>query len=323
MFVNYVREINAFHRFANDNYLGSGERLLWFGLMDYINLHYASGAEWPDGLISIPNKGLLAHVPFGEDALTEARNRLKQRGLLEYTPGKRNKEAPKYRIHYFSEQLSTGFQQAVGTDCPEKPGNLPGKEGGNDPGNLPGKEGGNDPGNLPGRHPNLNLNVNGNQNVNPNVAPEDEEDAEEDYHTARTCEGWLSGLKEKQKPYREIDQIIEEQFSLSFGRKAMPSERNRLTAAFSHRGMEKELLREAIEMAAMNGARNPVPYIIQMLDEWEEEYIRTAADLGQWQFSMDMFKGKSPFGSIRYEDLIREREERRKRAEEAELKKAE
>ena len=99
MFVNYVREINAFHRYANVNFLGSSERLLWFGLMDYINLHYASGSEWPGDFISIPNKGILSHVPFGEDTLTEARSRLKQRGLIEYLPGKKNKEAPKYRIH--------------------------------------------------------------------------------------------------------------------------------------------------------------------------------------------------------------------------------
>ena len=104
-------------------------------------------------------------MPFGEDALTEARNRLKQRGLLEYTPGKRNKEAPKYRMHYFMVQLSTGSQQGVGTDCSEKPGNPPGKEGGNNPGNPPGKEGGNNPGNPPGRHPDLNPNVNPNPYV--------------------------------------------------------------------------------------------------------------------------------------------------------------
>ena len=91
MFVNYVREINAFHRYANVNFLGSSERLLWFGLMDYINLHYASGSEWPGDFISIPNKGILSHVPFGEDTLTEARSRLKQRGLIEYLPGKKNK----------------------------------------------------------------------------------------------------------------------------------------------------------------------------------------------------------------------------------------
>ena len=296
MFVNYVREINAFHRFANDNYLGSGERLLWFGLMDYINLHFASGAEWPDDWISIPNKGLLAHVPFGEDALTEARNRLKQRGLLEYTPGKRNKEAPKYRIHYFSAQLSTGSQQGVGTDCPEKPGNAPGKEGGNNPGNPPGKEGGNNPGNDPGRHPNRNLNV----TPNPNVTPYEDEEEE--------------GERARKAAYAVIDSAIKE----IYGRSPNVAEAYLLAFRYECSCMrDPELLREAILEAAQHGAKNPALYAKKVLNDWCGDYICTVHDLEEWLVLKAMYEGDDCFppGTVKYSELEAARKRRRQEAQ--------
>ena len=234
MFVNYVREINAFHRYANVNFLGSSERLLWFGLMDYINLHYASGSEWPGDFISIPNKGILSHVPFGEDALTEARSRLKQRGLIEYLPGKKNKEAPKYRIHYFSMELSTGYQQNVGTDYPEKTGNVPGNVPGNMPGNMPGNVPGNIPGNVPGSHPYINLNVTP-RNPKPNVTPDDEEEEAEE------------------RAREEAVAVIDSAFRESYGRSATIAEANILALRYCRSGMtEPEVLREAVRLSLIH-----------------------------------------------------------------------
>lgn len=284
MFVNYVREINAFHRYANVNFLGSSERLLWFGLMDYINLHYASGSEWPGDFISIPNKGILSHVPFGEDALTEARSRLKQRGLIEYLPGKKNKEAPKYRIHYFSMELSTGYQQNVGTDYPEKTGNMPG----------------NIPGNVPGSHPYINLNVTP-RNPKPNVTPDDEEEEAEE------------------RAREEAVAVIDSAFRESYGRSATIAEANILALRYCRSGMtEPEVLREAVKEAAQHGAKNPAIYARRILSDWDGDYIRTVQDLNEWQVLKTMYHGDDcfPAGSATYGDLEAARERRRRAAEE-------
>ncbi|MBS6842711.1 MAG: DnaD domain protein [Clostridiales bacterium] len=296
MFVNYVREINAFHRYANVNFLGSSERLLWFGLMDYINLHYASGSEWPGDFISIPNKGILSHVPFGEDALTEARSRLKQRGLIEYLPGKKNKEAPKYRIHYFSMELSTGYQQNVGTDYPEKTGNMPGNIPGNMPGNIPG----NIPGNVPGSHPYINLNVTP-RNPKPNVTPDDEEEEAEE------------------RAREEAVAVIDSAFRESYGRSATIAEANILALRYCRSGMtEPEVLREAVREAAQHGAKNPAIYARRILSDWDGDYIRTVQDLNEWQVLKTMYHGDDcfPAGSATYGDLEAARERRRRAAEE-------
>ena len=296
MFVNYVREINAFHRYANVNFLGSSERLLWFGLMDYINLHYASGSEWPGDFISIPNKGILSHVPFGEDALTEARSRLKQRGLIEYLPGKKNKEAPKYRIHYFSMELSTGYQQNVGTDYPEKTGNMPGNVPGNMPGNVPG----NIPGNVPGSHPYINLNVTP-RNPKPNVTPDDEEEEAEE------------------RAREEAVAVIDSAFRESYGRSATIAEANILALRYCRSGMtEPEVLREAVREAAQHGAKNPAIYARRILSDWDGDYIRTVQDLNEWQVLKTMYHGDDcfPAGSATYGDLEAARERRRRAAEE-------
>ena len=288
MFVNYVREINAFQRYANVNFLGSSERLLWFGLMDYINLHYASGSEWPGDFISIPNKGILSHVPFGEDALTEARSRLKQRGLIEYLPGKKNKEAPKYRIHYFSMELSTGYQQNVGTDYTEKTGNMPG----NMPGNIPG--------NVPGSHPYINLNVTP-RNPKPNVTPDDEEEEAEE------------------RAREEAVAVIDSAFRESYGRSATIAEANILALRYCRSGMtEPEVLREAVREAAQHGAKNPAIYARRILSDWDGDYIRTVQDLNEWQVLKTMYHGDDcfPAGSATYGDLEAARERRRRAAEE-------
>ena len=284
MFVNYVREINAFHRYANVNFLGSSERLLWFGLMDYINLHYASGSEWPGDFISIPNKGILSHVPFGEDTLTEARSRLKQRGLIEYLPGKKNKEAPKYRIHYFSMELSTGCQQNVGTDYPEKTGNVPG----------------NMPGNVPGSQPYINLNVTP-RNPKPNVTPDDEEEEAEE------------------RAREEAVAVIDSAFRESYGRSATIAEANILALRYCRSGMtEPEVLREAVREAAQHGAKNPAIYARRILSDWDGDYIRTVQDLNEWQVLKNMYHGDDcfPAGSATYGDLEAARERRRRAAEE-------
>lgn len=256
-YVNYVREINAFHRFANINCLSSSERLLWFGLMDYINQTYASGADWPGEFISVPNKALLSHVPFGEDALIDARNRLKQRGLIEYNPGKKNQKAPEYRMHYFdASELSTGCQQNVDGFCTDKTGNVPCNVPGKVPGNVPVNVPGNVPGNVP--------------DINPNVYPYRNQNAYADDDDAAAAD---------QRARERMEACVMETFRSEMGREALPAEVRKITMVAINCGADPELVVQAIGQSAGMHARNPAAYAIEVIRRWSKKGIHTIYDL--------------------------------------------
>lgn len=101
--VNYVREHMRFIEYAADEHVTTGERLLWYALMHIFNQR-AQGNVWPDEFIRISNDRLLSYAGMKFDTMAEARNRLRQRGLIEFTKGERNKMAPSYRMIYFYPQ---------------------------------------------------------------------------------------------------------------------------------------------------------------------------------------------------------------------------
>ena len=155
-YVNYVKECITFMEFASDERLSASEQSLWHTLFHLMNQR-ANGSDWPEGFISIPNARVLLYMNVKEDTLIDARNKLKQRGLIDYIKGDRNKRAPQYRMHYFHAELSTGYAQN-GESYPEKSGN--------------------DRGNDRGNHPNLNVNLY--RNPKPSVyTPDDDGEAEE------------------------------------------------------------------------------------------------------------------------------------------------
>lgn len=143
-YVNYVRESTSFMRYACDQGLKANERLLWYALFEVMNAR-AKGCDWPEGLIPVQNKRLLSLVPFGEDSLIAARNKLKQLGLIDFRPGRKNAAPPMYQMNYFHPELSTNYPQSVDS-YPEISGKTEGKTGGN----IGGKTGGNDGGKAGG-----------------------------------------------------------------------------------------------------------------------------------------------------------------------------
>lgn len=101
--VNYVREHIRFMEYATDEHLSGSERLLWYALMHIMNQR-AQGNIWPDEFIRISNDRLLAFCPMKIDTMATARNNLKQRGLIDYLKGEKNKKSPAYRMIYFCPQ---------------------------------------------------------------------------------------------------------------------------------------------------------------------------------------------------------------------------
>ena len=101
--VNYVREHIRFMEYATDEHIPASERLLWYALMHIMNQR-AQGNVWPDEFIRISNDRLLSYCPMKFDTMASARNGLKQRGLIEFTKGEKNKLSPAYRMIYFYPQ---------------------------------------------------------------------------------------------------------------------------------------------------------------------------------------------------------------------------
>jgi len=140
--VNYVREFERFVEYASDEKLTGGEMLLWWALMHIMNQR-AQGNVWPEEFVRIANDRILTFVPMRFDAMAQARNGLKTKGLIDYIPGKKNKESPAYRMIYFYPQyVPPETEQNTGYNT-EKSDNVRGNIGDNIGGNLRGNMGGN------------------------------------------------------------------------------------------------------------------------------------------------------------------------------------
>lgn len=140
--VNYVREHIRFMEYATDEHIPASERLLWYALMHIMNQR-AQGNIWPDEFIRISNDRLLSYCPMKFDTMASARNGLKQRGLIEFTRGEKNKLSPAYRMIYFYPQYIPPETMQDGEGYPKKTDNIGGNIGYNMGSNMGGKPGGN------------------------------------------------------------------------------------------------------------------------------------------------------------------------------------
>ncbi|MBR3740589.1 MAG: hypothetical protein IKN04_09025 [Clostridia bacterium] len=126
--VNYVREHIRFMEYATDEHLTGSERLLWYALMHIMNQR-AQGNVWPDEFIRVSNDRLLSYCPMKFDTMANARNSLKQRGLIEFTKGEKNKLSPAYRMIYFYPQYAAPETERDGESYPKNSDNMGGNMG--------------------------------------------------------------------------------------------------------------------------------------------------------------------------------------------------
>lgn len=108
MNVNFVSEFNAIMDRSRKECLGAGVRLLWIALFylanDRARLSAANTWDWPDDFFAVDNNELSLHCPLEKRKILDARNRLKQLGVIDFKPGRNNSENPKYKIIYQSVQ---------------------------------------------------------------------------------------------------------------------------------------------------------------------------------------------------------------------------
>lgn len=273
--VNYVRENTAFIEYASDEHVTANERLLWYALFHLMNRR-AIGSDWPDEPISISNARLLSLVPFSEDSLAKARNRLVQRGLIRYEPGKKNTASPRYAINYFCAELSTGNAQNVDV-YPDSTGNIGGNMQGNNGGNVQGNNGGNAGGNIGG----IIYKPNGIPIVTPDpnaYAEEDSEAAEQ--VRARQWDAWAEGT-------------VKLAFRSAFGREATPEEISALLVNMRVAPEQARLMPRAIRAAALRGARNPVPYTRTIFAEYVHYHLLSETDVENFEIVQTLRSGRN------------------------------
>ena len=296
--VNYVREHIRFMEYATDEHLTSSERLLWYALMHIMNQR-AQGKVWPDEFIRISNDRLLSYCPMKYDTIASARNSLKQRGLIEFTPGEKNKKSPAYRmIYFYPEYIAPDTESDV--DNPQSNTEKSDYIGGNMGYNIGG---------------NMGYNI-GDFNINskdiriPHVLQRDFD--EED--------------KKQQQAYARARAEAETAWKSLFGKPPTPSMLHELAWRTALMKFDEGVLTKAIRIAASKGANSPMEYIFTVLCDWKSNKVKTVSDVDEYAFIFDAMNGKYPGGVSPSEGYDaakafredRETEEERERREEYE-----
>lgn len=107
--VNFVEQFNLIMQYAQRNKLTSYERLFFLALFHCANslARTAENYEWPDDYFPVSNTELTGWTGFDERAIRNARNSLKEKGLLDFEKGDGKKRDPAYRIFYLRR---TGYK---------------------------------------------------------------------------------------------------------------------------------------------------------------------------------------------------------------------
>lgn len=134
--VNFIDEFNVFMRYARSNMLTGRERLLWTALFAIANdrafyNEQTKEYEWPSDFFPVPNTELILHSTLDKRGIESVRNTLKQRGLIDFRPGMKNKRPPEYKINYLS--VNVGYKNVPNID----PNNVPKSVPSSDPNNVP------------------------------------------------------------------------------------------------------------------------------------------------------------------------------------------
>lgn len=186
MRVNFVTEFNMIMRYSRNNMLSGRERLLWIALFTIANdraiYDETSGEyDWPEDFIAVPNNELNLVSTLDKRGIDTVRNSLKQRGLIDFTAGERNKKVPKYKLNYLS--VNVGYK-TVPNDVPN-----------NDPNHVPNT--------TPYPKYNNNIRVNTEKNIDPSLKMTD---------VLKIDDGWRCDLSIRRAVAVRIVEYLNERF---------------------------------------------------------------------------------------------------------------
>ena len=281
MLVNYISENQARIEYAINEGLSSSEWLLWEALYYLFNLR-AKASDWPDGFIRIPNKRLLSVIPVQYDAMASARNKLKQRGVIDYVQGKKNTDPPMYKLNYLTvPQVVPDVQSvdnSVDNSCyPFKPDNLPDNLPGNPPGNLPG--------NPPGKT----------ANIYPNVTPKDVyklRKEEEEEERAREGAPLASEDLDASAKLKAMKRTVANAIRKQFGEPGTPGCVSRIALMLTSLDFSEEMATLLIEQAALCQAKDIFAFSARVLQDWVDDEITTPEEYAERRLLLDLQAGR-------------------------------
>lgn len=278
--VNYEREVERFIEFASDENVTAGERFLWYALMHLMH-ERAQGRVWPDDYIRLSNDRILAYMPGKYDTLAAARNRLKQRGLIDFKNGNRNKAVPAYKMRYFFPEKieSLEFDGTGYTEKSDNNGCYTEKSDNNSPKSGFCTEKTDNVGYNMGY--NMGYNIGGNMG---DIYPKDI------YNNPKFLQ-YLSNLRNGNKGYGEEEEKedvdnkeyirtrardeIKKAWRMNFNSDGTPAMFAALESRAVQWGFEEGVVALAIETAALKNLKSPMDYILSTLKDWHERGITT------------------------------------------------
>ena len=269
--INFVAEFRAIMETCRRDSVPGRTRLLWIALFylanDRAQEDEQTGAwEWPDEFFPVNNAELATHCPLEKRAMLEARNRLKQMGVIDFKAGDNAMKPAKYRIKYLS----------VSQRCKIAPQHAPQEAPQHAPQEVPQH--------APQGAP-YYININMDKGINPGKCDEDDDD--EDVISAREEDDPITD-----RAKREGD--ICAAFARFVGRRPYPAELERLVWCSHAMHFLPVMAAKAIEIAAGSGAEKPAQYAMKILEDWKNNDVMQPHQISGYQWDEDIQRGKAP-----------------------------
>ena len=251
---NFVEQFRLFMEYARKNSMHSRECMLWVSLFYLANEEATYNAEtqtyeWPDDFFEVSNGELNSYGRFDKQAVESLRNRLKQRGLIDFVKGNRNSAAPMYKIHYlirFGNKIIPNIHANIHANIHSNvyanpiPNNPPNIHANNMPNTMP---------TIPPLDININNNIPGDTGIDIPFPEEEEETANNpavSLARERVRRAWVKGFGKEPTP-GAVERIVKEGLSCEF---------------------DIELIEEIIRRTALRAADDPVAYILKCFEDW-------------------------------------------------------
>mgnify|MGYP007084305133 CR=1 FL=1 len=128
--VNFIQNFRYFMEYGKRNKLTSYERIFYLSLFYLANEMAMQDEkhEWPDDYFPVSNSEIKVLTDFGDRAIRETRNSLKQKGLIDFKKGDRKISDPEYRISYMKRvgyKVIPSLISEQGIDCENAPNSVP------------------------------------------------------------------------------------------------------------------------------------------------------------------------------------------------------
>ena len=283
--INFVEQFRLFMEYARKNAMHSRECMLWVSLFYLANEEATYNAdtqtyEWPDGFFEVSNGELNSYGKFDKQAVEALRNRLKQRGLIDFIKGNRNSATPMYKINYL---IRSGNKIIPNNNAKEHA-----KDDANPYANNTPKEHAKEDANPHANIPPFNININ----------------TTEDGSTG------LDSLSEDEEDHSRVREEIESAWLSAFGRKPTPIIVDELAnRAENWYAFEPGIIAKAIRMAGFKEAADPFAYVIMVLGDWHASGVRTNWDCDEYCAIWDSHK-IGPWEEDHKDEKLREFRER-------------